>query len=69
MGNSIFEATTPLSVTIIMSQFASQHERYEAMELLQKAGAPAGAVLNVAEVAENEHLERGDTFSLAATQK
>jgi Predicted acyl-CoA transferases/carnitine dehydratase len=46
----------------LINEWTSQYEHYEAMELLQKAGVPAGAVLNAAEVAENEHLKQRGYF-------
>lgn len=46
----------------LIEAWTIQHEHYEAMELLQKAGVPAGAVLDPSEVAENEHLKQRGYF-------
>jgi crotonobetainyl-CoA:carnitine CoA-transferase CaiB-like acyl-CoA transferase len=44
----------------LISEWTIHHSHYDAMELLQKAGVPAGAVLSSKERRENRHLkERG----------
>jgi crotonobetainyl-CoA:carnitine CoA-transferase CaiB-like acyl-CoA transferase len=44
----------------LIEEWSIQHTHIEAMHLLQKAGIAAGAVLNVAEIAQDPHLkERG----------
>jgi len=43
-----------------VEEWSSQHDHYEVMEILQKAGVPAGAVLNMKEIHLDPHfLERG----------
>lgn len=46
----------------LIGNWTSQREHYEAMETMQKAGVPAGAVLNAAEVVENKHLKERAYF-------
>ncbi|MFC1870120.1 CaiB/BaiF CoA transferase family protein [Chloroflexota bacterium] len=44
----------------LVEEWTSQHEHYEAMKILQKAGVPSGAVLNMKEIHLDPHLvERG----------
>jgi crotonobetainyl-CoA:carnitine CoA-transferase CaiB-like acyl-CoA transferase len=50
--------------------WTTQHDHYEAMALLQKAGVPAGASLNIEELAEDPHLkERGFLVELEYPDK
>jgi len=45
---------------ILVEQWTSQYDHYEAMQILQKAGVPAGAVLPGEELLSDPHLqERG----------
>ena len=50
--------------------WTTQYDHYEAMALLQKAGVPAGASLNIEELAEDPHLkERGFLVELEYPDK
>ena len=45
-----------------IEEWTSEHDHYEVMQLLQKAGVAAGALLNPAELLEDPHLKARDFF-------
>jgi crotonobetainyl-CoA:carnitine CoA-transferase CaiB-like acyl-CoA transferase len=49
----------------IIEEWSLLHTHYEAMQLLQQAGIAAGAVLNVAEIGEDPHLQERGFFQMA----
>lgn len=44
----------------LITQWTIEHDHYEVMEILQKAGVMAGASLDLAEVANDPHLKKRD---------
>jgi formyl-CoA transferase len=46
----------------LIAAWASQHPKREAMEILQRGGVPAGAVLDTVELQEDKHLRENGTF-------
>ncbi|GAA4341395.1 formyl-CoA transferase [Pigmentiphaga soli] len=50
-------------VDALLAQWCSHRTKIEAMEMLQRGGVPAGAVLDTQELMEDEHLRRRGTFA------
>ncbi|MGH2583891.1 MAG: CaiB/BaiF CoA transferase family protein, partial [Dehalococcoidia bacterium] len=49
-------------VDAAIGAWAAERDKFEAMDLLQRAGIPAGAVLNAKELVENPHLAHRGFF-------
>jgi formyl-CoA transferase len=50
-------------VDALVGEWCSRHTKIEAMEKLQNAGVPAGAVLDTQELSADPHLRKRGTFA------
>jgi benzylsuccinate CoA-transferase BbsF subunit len=52
------------ALNVLVEEWTSQHDHYEVMHILQKAGVAAGPYLNSAELAADPHVKERGTFQV-----